>query len=142
MSKYLPAGLARLVRERARLACEYCLLPQSLQEATIHLDHVRPRADQGSTDADNLAFACVTCSLRKAARTSARDPKTKLLVRLFNPRKDDWERHFRWTRSWRLVGRTPTGRATARALAMNRPAVLKIRRMLARLGEHQGRDQR
>jgi hypothetical protein len=60
MSEYIPAALAALVRERAGDACEYCLLPQSSQETTFHIDHVQPRADDGTTTADNLALACVT----------------------------------------------------------------------------------
>jgi 5-methylcytosine-specific restriction endonuclease McrA len=75
MSDRIPASLARLVRKRARDACEYCRLPQSSQEATFHVDHIRPSAADGATTVENLALACVTCSLRKAARTEARDPQ-------------------------------------------------------------------
>lgn len=37
-------------------------------------------------------------------------------------------------RGCRLIGRTPTGRATILTLAMNRPAVLRIRKLLVKLG--------
>lgn len=134
MSQHIPAALSNLVRERANGLCEYCRLPQSSQEATFHIDHVQPYTADGPTIAENLAVACVTCSLRKAARTKARDPRTGRLVALFHPRRDRWSEHFRWTRVWRMVGRTPTGRATAAALAMNRPAVVAIRQTLAKLG--------
>ena len=49
------------------------------------------------------------------------------------PRRDRWSDHFRWTKDWHLIGRTPTGRATITALGMNRPAIIKIRRALAML---------
>jgi hypothetical protein len=127
-----PAGLAKLVRRRARQRCEYCRLPQACQEAAFHIDHVQPRSVKGPTRADNLALACVTCSLKKAARTHARDPKSGEKVRLFHPRTDRWSDHFRW-RGSRLFGKTPTGRATIVALAMNRPAIVAIRKVLARL---------
>jgi 5-methylcytosine-specific restriction endonuclease McrA len=133
MSEPIPAFLIRLARKRACGVCEYCHLPQSSQEATFHVDHVRPRAARGATRAANLALACVTCSLKKGARTHARDPKTKQLVPLFHPRRHRWPDHFRWSRGCRLVGRTATGRATVRALGMNRPAVIAIRRMLVQL---------
>jgi hypothetical protein len=133
MRTSLPAALAALVRRRAGDACEYCRLPQSSQEATFHLDHIVPLAADGPTTADNLAVACVTCSLKKAARSRARDPKTKRLVRLYHPRRQAWSDHFRWTQTWWLVGRTPTGRATIAALGMNRLAVIAIRRLLAGL---------
>jgi len=135
MSAHIPAALVRLVRDRAGEACEYCLLPQSSQEATFHVDHIRPRARRGPTSADNLALACVSCSLKKAARTHARDPKTKKRVALFHPRRDIWSEHYRWTAAWRLAGRTPIGRATIKALGMNRLAIIVIRQALAALGQ-------
>jgi hypothetical protein len=136
MSSRIPARLASAVRERAGDACEYCRLPQSSQEATFHVDHVVPRSRGGATTLDNLALACVTCSLRKAARDRARDPVSGKLVPLFNPRLEDWSIHFTMTKRWRLGGRSPTGRATIHALAMNRPAVVDIRRELIELGRY------
>jgi hypothetical protein len=134
MSAHVPAALVRLVRGRSGDNCEYCLLPQASQEATFHVDHIQPLARRGTTSADNLALACVTCSLKKGARTHARDPRTTKRVRLFHPRRDRWSTHLRWTATWRLAGRTPTGRATIQALGMNRPAIIAIRQALAALG--------
>jgi len=133
MSEYIPPALVRFVRARAGDICEYCHLPQILQEAAFHLDHVSPRSAEGPSDADNLALACVTCSLKKAARTQARDPRTGELVPLFHPRQDRWSDHFRWSGA-RLIGRTATGRATILALGMNRADVIAIRRVLIKLG--------
>jgi 5-methylcytosine-specific restriction endonuclease McrA len=73
MSGYISAALVRRVRERAKNICEYCRLPQDSQEATFHVDHIQPRSAGGLTSFDNLALACVTCSLRKAARAMVRD---------------------------------------------------------------------
>ncbi|MDA0837848.1 MAG: HNH endonuclease signature motif containing protein [Planctomycetota bacterium] len=129
-SAYIPANVAKLVRQRASNRSEYCLLPQSSQEATFHIDHIRPRADGGQTHPDNLALACVTCSLRKAARVTVRDPKTGRLVVFFNPRTDSWSEHFTWTATWRVNGLTPIGRATARVMGMNRKAIIAIRQQL------------
>jgi hypothetical protein len=52
---------------RAGNRCEFCQLSQLGQEAAFHIDHVVPRAAGGLTVADNLALACVSCSLRKWA---------------------------------------------------------------------------
>ena len=131
---HIPASLERLVRRRAGGLCEYCRLPQSSQEATFHVDHIKPRSTGGPTTASNLALACVTCSLRKASRERMRDPGTGTLVPLYHPRRHRWADHFTWTRSWRVKGRTPIGRATAAALAMNRPAIIAIRQQLVALG--------
>jgi hypothetical protein len=135
MSVRVPTRLARHVRERAGNVCEYCRLPQAFQEATFHIDHVAPRASSGATTLENLALACVSFSLRKAARIEARDPKTGRVVALFNPRIQDWSEHFIANRKMRIGGRTPTGRATIGALAMNRAAAIAIRQELARLGQ-------
>jgi 5-methylcytosine-specific restriction endonuclease McrA len=135
MSGYIPAVLARLVRRRALDVCEYCGLPQASQEAAFHIDHIEPRTAGGPTSEENLALACVTCSLKKAGRTHARDSQTQRIVPLFHPRRDRWSDHFRRSANGRLLGRTPTGRATIVALGMNRPAVVVLRRLLAALGE-------
>ena len=44
----------------------------------------------------------------------------ELQVALFHPRRQQWHRHFRWDGPV-LVGRTQTGRATIRVLAINAP---------------------
>lgn len=96
MTRDIPAHLRRGVIKRAKGRCEYCGLSQDGQEATFHIDHVIPRADGGQTSAQNLALACVSCSLRKAARRTSADPQTGEDVPLFHPRQDAWTQHFRW----------------------------------------------
>jgi hypothetical protein len=120
---------------RAGQRCEYCRLSQLGQEAAFHIDHVRPRAAGGPTTADNLALACVSCSLRKWAKQTATDPDSGEEVALFNPRTQAWAEHFRWEGE-RVVPLTPTGRATVSALAMNRPMILAIRQEEAVRGRH------
>ncbi len=118
--------LRRLVVNRAGNRCEYCRLSQEGQAASFHIDHITPRARGGATEPDNLALACVSCSLRKAARRSALDPLTGRKVSLFHPRRQPWSRYFRWE-GMMIVGSTPTGRATVHLLDMNRPLTLAIR---------------
>lgn len=91
----IPRLLRKLVIERAGKRCEYCGLSQSGQEATFHLDHVIPVKAGGETTANNLALACVSCSLRKAARQTVLDPETNITVRIFNPRQQRWLDRFR-----------------------------------------------
>jgi hypothetical protein len=52
-------------------------------------------------------------------------------VRLFNPRKDRWIRHFVWDGPI-LVGRTITGRVTIALLEINRPEAVEFREYLLR----------
>jgi hypothetical protein len=131
----VPARLRRAVIRRAGGRCEYCGLAQIGQEATFHIDHVIPRQAGGPTTADNLALACVSCSLRKEARRSATDPGTGRTAPLFNPRRQNWARHFRWRRM-RVIGTTATGRATVAAMMLNRPLILSIREEEAARGRH------
>ena len=131
----IPAHLQRIVLRRSNGRCEYCQLAQTGQEATFHIDHVTPVAAGGQTVADNLALACVSCSLRKGARQFAVDPQTNATVALFNPRRDVWAEHFAWNGA-RLSALTPTGRATIDALALNRPLILSIRAEETFFGRH------
>jgi hypothetical protein len=131
----ISAVLRRLVIQRATGRCEYCGLSQVGQEATFHIDHIIPQAAGGETALDNLAVACVSCSLRKAAHQTAMDPQSGQEVPLYHPRLDAWHEHFRWQGVF-LTGLTPAGRATVEALKMNRTLILAIRQEETALGRH------
>lgn len=92
---------------------------QALQGATFHVEHITPRSAGGPDAADNLALACPGCNLAKSDRVAAVDPVTDQDVPLFNPRIDRWADHFAWDEGRRVIGRTPTGRATAAAFGLN-----------------------
>src|SRR4051812_26217640 len=119
-------ALRQAVIDRAQNRCEYCRLSQSAQEATFHIDHIRPQSAGGPTILDNLALACVTCSLRKAAREHVNDPETGTAVAIFNPRLNKWSDHFS-VNGVQMVGITTIGRGTIEALQMNRQHALDIR---------------
>jgi hypothetical protein len=135
MSEHIPARLRRLVIKRAKGRCEYCGLAQQGQEATFHIDHIVPKKDGGLTIARNLAWACVSCSLRKEGRAWAADPGTGEPAKLFHPRTQDWHDHFRWE-GVEAIGLSPTGRATVAALRLNRPSILLIRLEEVERGRH------
>lgn len=119
-------SIRRLVTQRAGNRCEYCRLSQAGQEALFHVDHILPEIDGGMTTLENLALACVSCSLRKGARQLAVDPQTGRLTPLYHPRKQQWSDHFRWE-GFRVTGTTTTGRASVDALKLNRVVMLAIR---------------
>jgi len=129
------AQLRQFVIERAGNHCEYCGLSQEGQEATFHVDHIQPVSAGGKTNPDNLALACVSCSLRKGARQTAVDPASGRDEPLFNPRHEAWPHHFQY-RGAVLESLTPTGRATIALLQMNRPLILAIRQEEALRGRH------
>lgn len=115
------------IAARARDRCEYCGMHQSLQGATFHVEHIIPKARGGSSASDNFAWACPGCNLRKSDRTHVPDPMSDSVAPLFNPREQEWGDHFGWDGT-RLIGKTPTGRATVAALDLNHPRRLRIRR--------------
>jgi hypothetical protein len=51
------------------------------------------------------------------------------VVRLFNPRRQLWSRHFEWHGAV-LIGRTQTGRATVAVLNINGPQRVELRQTL------------
>jgi 5-methylcytosine-specific restriction endonuclease McrA len=130
-------GLRDTVRRRARGLCEYC---RSCEEYTGHeftMDHVLPESRGGSTRLGNLCWCCFWCNNYKQARTEWTNPRSRQAIRLFNPRTDSWQEHFRWSRDFsRIIGRTPTGRATIQLLRLNRRPLVLARRIWARHGLH------
>lgn len=132
---YISEKLRRLTINRADNRCEYCQLAQAGQEATFHIDHIIPVNAGGLTTSRNLALACVSCSLRKAARQTALDPQTNTDALLFHPRRDRWAEHFSWE-GVQLRGLTAKGRAIFAALEMNRPLILAIRAEEVLRGRH------
>jgi hypothetical protein len=127
-SERIPVSLHRRVRSRAAERCEYCRIAQANQEATFHIDHVVPRVAGGETTLENLALACVSCSLRKGARTSAVDPDTGETVGIYDPRLHSWSEHLLVNAFCEIEGRTAIGRATVVALRLNRSLAVAIRR--------------
>ena len=131
----IPVSLRRFVIQRANNRCEYCGISQVGQVATFHIDHIIPGVAGGETKEENLALACVSCSLRKGSRQNLKDLETGEVVLIFNPRQQRWMEHFIWD-GVRVVGLTATGRTTSQALDLNRPTMLAIRTEEVLLGRH------
>ncbi len=100
-------------------------MPQALFRRQFHIEHIVARQHGGITDLANLALACWQCNLKKGPNLTGIDPETEEITRLFHPRKDVWEEHFRFredpevTERIVIVGLTSIGRATVRVLDMN-----------------------
>src|SRR5687768_1653760 len=106
----LPLPLRGVVQERARGLCEYCHSQSDVTGHEFTVDHILPTAHGGTDEIDNLCFACSGCNTYKQVRVEATDPRTVRVVPLFNPRRDQWDEHFRWSpTSTRIVGRTAIG---------------------------------
>jgi hypothetical protein len=122
----LPEELTRTVRARASGRCQYCLMHESLQGATFHIEHIIPLCRGGRSDLGNLALACPGCNLHKGGRITALDPLTGQSVQLFHPILQDWSDHFRLS-GYQIEGLNAVGRATIEALDLNHPRRQRIR---------------
>jgi len=128
-------GEAReFVRQRAAARCEYCRLPDfALETHDFHVEHIVARKHRGEDGPDNLAWSCIFCNLYKGPNLASIDPDTGELTRLFHPRRDRWEDHFRFDGSL-MVGLTAVGRTTIWLLEMNSAILSDLRASLIREG--------
>lgn len=125
------------IRERAQDRCGYCQSPQQYVLGLLELDHIIPIAKGGTDAEDNLWLACRLCNGFKGMQTHARDPWTSRRVRLFDPRRQRWARHFLWSDDGtRIIGRTACGRATVVALQLNHVIAMMVRREWVAAGWH------
>jgi len=123
------------VRRQAGFRCEYCgIQERHLTFSAFHLDHVVARQHGGTDAAENVAWSCQECNLLKGTNLTGIDPDTGATVHLYHPRKDRWQDHFSIVGD-RLVGLTPTGRATVWLLRMNAPKRIELRAILRAVGE-------
>ena len=138
---HISESMRVLARRRANATCEYCLYPDAICYAAFHCDHCVSQRHGGRTSPGNLAWACPTCNSSKGSDIAAVDPRTGVRTPLFHPRRDLWADHFKWSKELdRIIGITPTGRATVRKLDMNRPQAIEIRSQMLRLGCHPALD--
>lgn len=117
--------------------CGYCHSSEEITGTPLDIEHVLPEALGGATHRANLWAACRQCNAIKGDHVTALDPLTGSLAAIFNPREQLWVEHFVWVDGGaRISGRTPTGRATVTALALNRPLLVRARQRWIGVGWH------
>jgi hypothetical protein len=62
-----------------------------------------PRVQGAGDTLADLAWACSFCNGHKYEKTRARDPETRRVTTLFNPRRQRWSRHFAWSEDFILI---------------------------------------
>jgi hypothetical protein len=133
----VPAWLRARVAAQAGGRCGYCRTAEAITGAPLVIDHLIPEALGDRTEEANLWLACSQCNLHKGDRLTACDPLTEAWVRLFDPRRQVWDDHFRWSPSRdEILGLTPIGRATVQALNLNRLLLVQARRAWVAAGLH------
>jgi HNH endonuclease len=103
----------------------------------LEIEHLIPTARGGEDAEANLWLSCRSCNSFKGTQTHAYDPVTSRRVRLFNPRRQKWSRHFEWSADGTpIIGITASGRATVVALKLNHLFAVTARREWVSAGWH------
>ena len=135
MRPTLSPTLRARVRELDQGACAYCRSPEELSVTAFEIDHIVPLSAGGANELDNLCLACTACNRLKGSRQEFIDSTTGAIAPLFHSRRQNWSDHFSWNQDrTEIVGLTPIGRVTIHALQMNRPPLVRLRRLWRRLG--------
>lgn len=129
---YIPSSLRQIVIERAHGRCEYCLLSEKESYWPHEIDHIYATKHGGETVQINLCLSCVDCNRYKGSDLCSLDPVSGEIARLFHPRRDRWEDHFRLEGA-RIVPLTAIGRVTERLLQFNTIERIFEREMLIAL---------
>ena len=129
--------IRKYVTTRALGCCEYCMSQEKYASQSFSIEHIFPAVLGGDDDVENLALACQGCNNFKFTKLQAIDNETDTHVPLFNPRKDRWVEHFEWNNHFTaIIGITPVGRATIKALQMNRDNLINQRIVYRAYGIH------
>src|SRR5262245_7598434 len=117
---YIPVQLKKDIINRADNCCEYCRLHRSLSGFSYHIEHIISEKHGGETSTENLCLSCPHCNAFKGTDIASNDPFTGNLARLFNPRTQVWDEHFRLNlKTAEIEGITPEGRVTVFLLQLN-----------------------
>ena len=162
MSRYVSPEVRRRVAARADFLCEYCLIAEEDTFFGCEVEHVISLKHGGSSEPENLAYACTFCNRHKGSDIGsvfqAGDfrldsiiwdwgtlfKKAKLsesvteFSRFFNPRIDRWAEHFELPtgRIFFIRPKTIIGAVTARVLQFNHPNRLLERFWLSGVGRY------
>ena len=137
MHRKIPDKLKVEVKGRAAECCEYCMAQERYSHDYFSVEHIVPIIEKGSSTEDNLANSCQACNNHKYVFTEAIDPVTGIIAKLFHPRKQEWKDHFSWDESFsKIIGLTPTGRATVERLQLNRTGLVNLRQILVFSKKH------
>ncbi len=129
--------LKELVFKRANGLCEYCKCPANISPQPFAIEHIIPKSRNGKTVEENLALSCQGCNNYKYNKINGFDSLTGEIVDLFNPRKQEWTKNFKWSDDvLEIIGITAIGRVTIEELKLNRIEVQNLRNLLASAGKH------
>jgi len=130
MARWISAELRQTVADRAKELCEYCLIAEAATFYGCEVDHIISLKHGGSTEPDNLAYACALCNRAKGSDIGSLSTAGEF-TRFFNPRTDRWSDHFRLEGAT-IRSLTTIGDVTARILGFNESARVHEREEMVR----------
>jgi len=134
MARWISAELRQIIADRANQLCEYCLIAETDTFYGCEVDHIISLKHGGSTEPDNLAYACALCNRAKGSDVGSIASSGEF-TRFFNPREDRWTEHFRLEGAT-IHPLTLIGEVTARILSFNDSARIHEREELIRFGTY------
>jgi len=128
-------SLREQIRAQFGFRCGYCGVSEAESGGELEVDHYRPVAHDGTEDASNLVYACVTCNRFKSDYWPEAEASDDL--RLLQPNVDALSTYVVELSDGRLAGRTPRGWFHIQRLHLNRPAQIALRKRRAEQNELQ-----
>lgn len=119
--------------ERAGFTCEYCRIREADCVLDLQIEHIIAEKHGGASVIENLAASCVFCNRHKGSDIASISRTTGQVVRLFNPRSDQWNAHFQISGAL-ITAITEVGEATARLLRFNDDSRVLERQLLQEAG--------
>jgi HNH endonuclease len=136
MPRWISPELRQTIAARANLLCEYCLVAEADTFYGCEVDHIISLKHGGSSEADNLAYACALCNRSKGSDIGSIST-TGEFTRFFNPRTDLWTTHFLLEQAV-IRPLTTVGEVTAHIFEFNNSARLHEREEMIRFGKYPG----
>jgi hypothetical protein len=125
------------VKLRANKCCEYCKSQDKYSPTDFTIDHITPESLDGTSDFENLAYACFLCNRLKSNKLKSFDTISQKWMPLYNPRTDVWDEHFAWSEdATHILGITTIGRCTVKERKLNRDKLIEYRNCLILFGTH------
>lgn len=134
MSRWISAELRQTIADRASFLCEYCLIAEVDTFYGCEVDHIISLKHGGSSEPENLAYACALCNRAKGSDVGSISASGEF-ARFFNPRTDRWAEHFHLDAAV-IRPLTVIGEVTARILGFNDGARLHEREEMIPYGKY------
>ena len=134
MARWIGTDLRQTIADRANQLCEYCLIADADTFYGCEVDHIISLKHGGSSEIDNLAYACALCNRAKGSDIGSISTAGEF-TRFFNPRTDLWAGHFRLEGA-AIRPLTTIGEVTARILGFNETARIHEREEMIRFGKY------